>query len=66
VLALCTFNPDTVPLTVTQGLHSYFRVGDVRRVLARLSQLAHRFRGFPRFHLRNALICLSTAGAMGL
>jgi hypothetical protein len=35
-------------------------------MLARLSQLAHRFRGFPRFHLRNALICLSTAGAMGL
>jgi glucose-6-phosphate 1-epimerase len=35
VLALCTFNPDTVPLTITQGLHSYFRVGDVRRVLVR-------------------------------
>jgi integrase len=34
--------------------------------LSRLSQLAHRFRGFPRVHLRNALICLSTAGAMGL
>jgi glucose-6-phosphate 1-epimerase len=31
-LALCSFNPDTVPLTITQGLHSYFRVGDVRRV----------------------------------
>jgi hypothetical protein len=36
------------------------------RELARLSQLAHRFRGFSWFHLRNALICLSTAGAMGL
>jgi glucose-6-phosphate 1-epimerase len=35
VLALCSFNPDTVPLTITQGLHSYFRVGDVRRVLVR-------------------------------
>jgi glucose-6-phosphate 1-epimerase len=35
VLALCTFNPDTVPLIITQGLHSYFRVGDVRRVLVR-------------------------------
>ncbi|MGB7932670.1 MAG: D-hexose-6-phosphate mutarotase [Gammaproteobacteria bacterium] len=30
-LALCSFNPDTVPLTITQGLHSYFRVGDVSR-----------------------------------
>jgi len=31
VLTLCSFNPDTVPLTITQGLHSYFRVGDVSR-----------------------------------
>lgn len=31
-LALCSFNPDTLPLTITQGLHSYFRVGDVARV----------------------------------
>jgi glucose-6-phosphate 1-epimerase len=31
-LALCSFNPDTVPLAITQGLHSYFRVGDVARV----------------------------------
>jgi glucose-6-phosphate 1-epimerase len=35
VLDLCSFNPDTVPLTITQGLHSYFRVGDVRRVSVR-------------------------------
>ena len=28
-LALCSFNPDTLPLTITQGLHTYFRVGDV-------------------------------------
>jgi glucose-6-phosphate 1-epimerase len=34
-LALCSFNPDTVPLTITQGLHSYFRVGDVGRVKVR-------------------------------
>ncbi len=34
-LALCSFNPDTVPLTITQGLHSYFRVGDVRRAQVR-------------------------------
>jgi glucose-6-phosphate 1-epimerase len=31
VLALSSFNPDTIPLTITQGLHSYFRVGDVSR-----------------------------------
>jgi len=31
-LDLCSFNPDTFPLTLTQGLHSYFRVGDVARV----------------------------------
>jgi glucose-6-phosphate 1-epimerase len=35
VLDLCSFNPDTAPLTITQGLHSYFRVGDVRRVSVR-------------------------------
>jgi glucose-6-phosphate 1-epimerase len=34
-LSLATFNPDTVPLTITQGLHSYFRVGDVSRVRVR-------------------------------
>ena len=34
-LALCSFNPDTVPLTITQGLHSYFLVGDIRRVQVR-------------------------------
>jgi glucose-6-phosphate 1-epimerase len=31
-LALCSFNPDTQPVAITQGLHSYFRVGDVARV----------------------------------
>ena len=31
-LALFSFNPDTQPLVITQGLHSYFRVGDVARV----------------------------------
>jgi glucose-6-phosphate 1-epimerase len=39
-LALGTFNPDTVPLTITQGLHSYFRVGDVTR--ARVRGLANK------------------------
>ena len=34
-LALSSFNPDTVPLTITQGLHSYFSVGDVARVQVR-------------------------------
>jgi glucose-6-phosphate 1-epimerase len=34
-LVLCSFNPDTVPLTLTQGLHSYFRVGDVARAQIR-------------------------------
>jgi glucose-6-phosphate 1-epimerase len=31
-LDLRSFNPDTLPLAVTQGLHSYFRVGDVASV----------------------------------
>jgi glucose-6-phosphate 1-epimerase len=34
-LALCSFNPDTLPLAITQGLHSYFRVGDIAQVRVR-------------------------------
>ena len=34
-LALSSFNPDTVPLRITQGLHSYFRVGNIAAVRVR-------------------------------
>ncbi|MDD5035472.1 MAG: D-hexose-6-phosphate mutarotase [Methylococcaceae bacterium] len=31
-MELSTFNLEPVPLTISQALHSYFRVGDVRRI----------------------------------